>query len=478
MNRPYFELLDISGDRGFEILSDSIHDDAFQPGEVIQVLSLGVGPACKQVLVEHSYNDKDYRSTYYSFYAKKGYRYEINCIRLHFFDERVELLAGHQLRFSRPVHDESYFGFMVLRPTRLNTIGRSVLKPKLMRAFQGQIIQHEYEVHLLGHSLHVSGFPYMSQHTDIGVCAHVACWAILRHYSERYARYREILTFDITRLAHEFDPGGLIPSKGLRLENAERIFASAGTYPVMVTKDPEDPEAFYRQMFSYVESGFPLFVALEGHAIAVIGHLTLTHKPDPPRPCTFAWDLAQGVVAIDDNRLPYLSVLRKGGAPYGCDAFTDYIVPLPDKVYYPAEAVDGIALLLATEPTLGFDPSDLEAPVVRYFLTTAAHLRKFMHDNRSQFDPTLVAVAMELSLPQFVWIIEIASETQWRAGQVELRAILDATAGPYEDQPLFLLHNQNRAYVSHRGGDHTEGHLQLKSPTGAPMSKMLAHLKS
>jgi hypothetical protein len=472
----HFKMLSAVTGSDWNTIASSLEAE-FSPTDVVAELQTAVGDACKQVLIEYLYNDKDYRSTYYYFYAKKGYRYDINCVRLHFFDDQVELLDGHELRFKRNPN-ESYLGYMVLRPTRLNTVGRTVMRTKLMRNYGGLIIQHAHKVHLLGHRIEVPGFPYMSQHTDIAVCAHAACWAILRHYSESFPRYREILAFDITRLAHEFDPGGLIPSKGLRLEHAERIFASAGTFPVMVLKDPSDTESFYRQILAYVESGFPLFAALDGHAIAVIGHLDLTYEPNPPRPCTFTWDRVQGLVVMDDNYMPYLAVPRGAGTPYGCDAITSYIVPLPDKVYYPAEAVDGIALVLATEPALGFDPTDLVAPIVRYFLTTASHLRGFVHANRSQFDPILITTIMELSMPQFVWIIEVASESQWRAGQVELRAIVDATAGPYEDQPLFLMHDNARAYVCDRGGDHSEVYMPLKSPGGTALSKMPGNLRS
>jgi len=68
----------------------------------------------------------------------------------------------------------------------------------------------------------------MDQHRDISVCAHAACWSLLRHYSERYNSYREFLTHDITLMAQEFNPGGLVPSKGLEISHAERVFQSAG----------------------------------------------------------------------------------------------------------------------------------------------------------------------------------------------------------------------------------------------------------
>src|ERR1700676_2790751 len=154
MSAAYFQLVSVSKASGWDDLV-ALLDEAFDPTEVVAALRAGIGPACERVLIESSYNDKDYRSTYYNFYAKKGYKYEINCVRLHFFDSQVELLSGLELRFKRSNRNESYFGYMVLRPTRLNTIGRTVLMPKLMHDFQGSVIQHEHKVHLLGHRLEV-----------------------------------------------------------------------------------------------------------------------------------------------------------------------------------------------------------------------------------------------------------------------------------------------------------------------------------
>src|SRR6185369_6311791 len=108
-----------------------------------------------------------------------------------------------------PKVSDLYFGFVVLRPTRIATIGRSVLSPRIRTGSSRFQITHRHKVHLLGYKLSVTGFPSMDQHTDIAVCAHVACWSILRHYSERYSLYREYLTHDITQMAEETDPGGL-----------------------------------------------------------------------------------------------------------------------------------------------------------------------------------------------------------------------------------------------------------------------------
>lgn len=482
-----FRLLNINSPDDLDEVGDLI-EDAYAPLEVIEELKKGLDPCCKNVLLETEYNDKDYRSAYYHYYAKKGYRYGTSCVRLHFFDGRVELDPnGLELRFnvneSQSSPSETYFGYMVLRPTRQNTIGRTVLSCNALAGFHGSIIEANHKVHLLGHRLVVKGFPWMSQHTDIAVCAHVACWSILRHYSERFSKYAEFLTHDITRMAHEFDPGGMLPSTGLHVHHAERVFASAGCYPILIVKQdnalitgPSDPRLFFRQMLAYLESGFPLWVEIERvmHAVTLIGHTGFTGSISQSAPCHFAFDFIERFVVVDDNHLPYKTIERAvdDDDDYGFGDISAFIVPLPDKIYYPAENADRLAVALATETILGFDHSLLGEPVVRYALTTAAHLRSFMHAHRSQFDPQLVALVMELCLPQFVWIIEIASPAQWAGNTVATRAVVDATASPAEELPIFLMHNAERAYYSDRGGSHKQSYVTLATPKHSSFSRM------
>jgi hypothetical protein len=194
----------------------------YDPSTVVAKLKDGLSSAVKAVLIERDYVDKDYRSTYYSFYAKKGQAYRSDCVRLHFFDETVTFDAK-ALRLGGHPPDQighHYFGYMVLRPTGIATIGRSVLSPDVRSGAKGSIITTNHKVHLLGYTLAVEGFPSMDQHIDISVCAHAACWSILRHYSERWNTYREYLTHDITKMAQQFDPGGLLPSRGLEVSHA------------------------------------------------------------------------------------------------------------------------------------------------------------------------------------------------------------------------------------------------------------------
>ena len=429
----------------------------YAPKRVADQLIGGVSSAVKGVLIERNYVDKDYRSTYYNFYAKKGQRYEPDCVRLHFFDETVAFDPNAlKLRANDDRLADHYFGFMVLRPTGIATIGRSVVSPDVRNGAGRYIITADHKVQLLGYRLTVQGFPSMDQHIDINVCAHVACWSILRHYSERHSAYREFLTHDITLMAQEFNPGGLVPSKGLEVSHAERVFQEAGTFPVHVArgKSAADPDpSFYRQLGAYVDSGFPLFAAMRnrGHAIAVVGYEWKPVGDAGGGRLRYAWDETYSLAVVDDNDLPYRSIpLSAPGAPYSAEDIDTFIVALPEKIFYPADAVDRLApTLFKLGAVIGLPPET--DTILRYFITTGSAFRRFVRKRESEYDVKLVEAVMTLPFAQFVWVVEFATQVQWDTHLVAARAVIDATASLRDIMPLWLFHSVTGALVFNRG---------------------------
>lgn len=424
----------------------------YDPHTVATRLAEGLSNAIRAVLIESNYVDKDYRSTYYNFYAKKGRRYCAECVRLHFFDEAITFdPRGFKLGCEDNRLNDHYFGYMVLRPTGIATIGRSVMSPNVRNGARGSIITSDHKVHLLGYKLLVQGFPSMDQHIDISVCAHAACWSILRHYSERYSTYQEHLTHDVTLMAQRHNPGGLVPSKGLEVSHAERIFQEAGTFPVIVTRSKNDDVSFYRQLHTYVDSGFPLFAAMHArhHAMAVIGYerRASTYNATGLR---YAWDELTSLIVIDDNHLPYCPIPIEVGPhrPYCSKDIDAFIVALPEKVYYPADAVDRLAAAAFTLDGLELPPK--EQTIIRYFITTASAYRHFMRESASEFDPRLLEAVMVLPFAQFLWIVEYATEAQWDACQITARIVLGATASLREPTPFWLFHDRRSVVIFDR----------------------------
>ena len=142
-------------------------------------------------------------------------------------------------------------------------------------------------------------------------------------------------------LTHKFDPGGLVPAQGLQMSQAERVFQEAGTYPIHIARSGASDPAFYRQLIAYIESGFPLFAAMHGrrHAIAVIGY-DFSLVQEVTGTVNSAWDLTKALVVFDDKIRPYLMVGAGTGSEYTPDDIDSFLVPLPEKIFYPAEAVE------------------------------------------------------------------------------------------------------------------------------------------
>ncbi len=462
---PSYDWIDLTAPGGYDRLVDVL-DPEFDPAAIAQSLKSQVTDAVKAVLVEHGYVDKDYRSTYYNFYATKGRRYRTDCVRLHFFDGTVWYDDNRTDIASYDNHPEHrYFGYIVLRPTITATLGRTVLSPDIRLGAHGRAIQSVHYVNLLGRRLAVWGFPSMAQHVDIAVCAHVSCWAILRYYSEKFAQHREYLIHDITKLAAPFDPGGLVPSLGFDVWGAERVFQAAGCFPLLVGKQNIPEADFFSQMLAYLESGFPLFVAMEGreHAVVVVGHSWRKSTVIPERSSSHVWGQVDTLLTVDDNLLPYQSVPLDQceniavSPPYTAGSFDAFIVALPDKIYYPADAIDELSRQIAGWLVSSWGGNKESAELRRYFITTISELRQHTRENRSYMGQNLVGLMMRLDTAQFVWVMEYCSVGQWEQGHVAARAIVDATASPGDPTPLWLLYDEEKALVFDRSSAEVTG---------------------
>jgi hypothetical protein len=466
-------------------------DVEFEPLVVVPKLKAAISPRVHGLLIELGYVDKDYRSTFFKLYAKKGRLYRDDCVRLHFFDAGVAYEdATSSLSSMTGSLEGQYFGYIVLRPTIHATIGRSVLTPDVRVGARGNAIQGEHFVHLLGHKLRVWGFPSMAQHADISICAHVCCWSILRYYSERYPQHREWLLHDITMMASPYDPGGLTPGLGLSALSATRILEAAGTYPLLIGKQVGEEDQFFAQFHAYLESGFPQFVAMseKEHAVVAVGHSWATPGNKPPFDNTHVWEQVDQILTVDDNALPYVCVNRDavtgalptGATPnYDANHFSAFIAALPEKIFYSAIAVEEYS----KDTLYGFLKAIVPMPpksqlLRRYFVTTVSKLRAFALKERSALGTELVNMLMRLKTAQFVWVVEYASFDQWTKGQITAMAIIDATASPHDKVPVWFAYGPQVGILFDREDPSKSPQaVDLNRPKGVPLGRMEQNLR-
>ena len=123
-----------------------------------------------------------------------------------------------------------------------------------------------------------------------------------------------------------------------------------------------------------------------------------------------------------------------------------FIVALPEKVFYPADAFDTLVpKLFMLGKVVQLPPQD--KTIIRYFITTGSAYRSFVRSHESEFDPQLVAAVMKLPFAQFLWIVEFATEAQWEVNQISARAVIDATASHTEHYPCWILHGLKEALI-------------------------------
>ncbi len=482
-----YEWINIDSPDDFEQLQDRLDSD-FDPERIAKKLKASITDRIKAVLLEHNYTDKDYSSAIYGINALKFRPYRTECVRLHFFDDRVDLRDCAQNEDHESTLCNHYHGYMVLRPMLRDTVGRSVLSPDIRVGAHGKVIQGKHSVNLLGHRLSVRGFPTMNPHVEVANSTHVAAWTVLRHYSESYSQYGRNLIRQIVQLSSGSGSAGISPVQGLQVYEAERAFRTAGCVPLTVARNEATvDEEFFGQLLAYLESGFPVCIRLavndQDHVAVAVG-LNWREDADgsPPVAC-HAWSQVKTLLTVDDSGMPYTTVPVENPprdvneSDFTTSDINAFVVALPDGVGFPAEAMSKYSKVVQSLliESMGCDSELIQMP--RYFLTTIADLRHYARNNEDQFGETLVDLLMRLDTVQFVWIVEFTNESLWQEGKVVARGIVDAFASPSDPNPLLLLHNEETVLVFDRTSVQTSAQaLALQRPSGVPLQRMELNL--
>ena len=267
----------------------------------------------KSYVLEDPYIDRDYSTDYSQFYARTFRNHERHCKRVHFFSEDISPLLRRplttaQLRCMGELAQQTYCGFCVVRPLSAAPIGRTVLLARLANGFDMEATvtcRADFDAHLLGTRLQVTGTSFLQQDSRVGACAQVAIWAGMRHMHARH-NYDWVSVADITRSAGppSVTEAVSLPNASDRLSSDAmvRAIAEAGYQPLVLPR-PDLGNA----ILPYVESGIPVILGLDiggtvGHAVTVIGRVFARRKS----PTNRAIDYIPAFIVHDDQSGPYM----------------------------------------------------------------------------------------------------------------------------------------------------------------------------
>lgn len=474
-------------------------DIAINPaaGPIAKILSHLKDLGAQFAICEDAYLDRDFSAEFAEFYSKLFKRYGKLCKRFHFFSANIEpvLQQPSPLALAQGLEaaQENYLGFVVVRPVPHAPIGRTVIRTPTAPASQQSkvLVRAGYEVHLLGATLQITGMPLVQQDSRVGACAQAAIWMAGRHF---HARHRGPW-FSVAQITQEASkPADVTLSRTLpagsgflSLDNMIRALRAMGREPFCLGAIDRDPvtlswiwppeirvaDAIHR----YVDSGIPVILGIAarppdqvGHAIVATGH-TIKLLPAgarlPSRPTRA--EFCEFFLVNDDQRgcslrMPFSEGFTGPPAgtetPYSLNWVHYILVPLPNKVFLPAETAEVVAWdyiedyprrlahLQANGLNIGAAIAQAQAfaaeiaarnVVARTYLTYGWRYRHRLLRNRCA--DTLKAVAVEQELPRYVWVTEFGTSTSLNhldpaRREIFAHLVADATSSQHEDATL------------------------------------------
>ena len=394
----------------------------------------------KTVAVERHYIDKDYRDTFSHYHSKRFSTPFSRCIRLHFFSEsyqRDDFLNSKSVQ-------EGYLGYSVIRPTRPNAVGRTLIAPDHHLLGEADISMTEECVCLLGCRLKVKGFPFISQDADVTVCAQSALWMLCRYFSDRYSIYAETGPYQIGQLTTDYSIGRMYPSSGLQMWQMSEALKRFGFHPLIYNRDNYPSDEFERLLYTYIESGLPSLIGVPNHVIVGYGHHSDFKKSmsSDEENRIFSSKFNDAFIVSDDNAFPYQALMRQGGQfPQSRLSFTDidsFVVPLPEKVFLPAEAAQaGIQRVLKEFRPMSAMFAD-KPMIMRTFLTSVRSFKEHVL-GRGMGNPVVLEAYRQLPMPHFVWVCEFSTLSDY-PDQVWGELVWDATRNAHEPGGWIALH--------------------------------------
>jgi hypothetical protein len=439
--------------------------------------------SCASVVFEKDYIDKDYQDELAIFYCKAFKQYSHRCTRLHFFGKEIPNNPSNPVTDFAPYADH-YLGLMVLRPTDLQRVGRTYIKPTVTNPDIDFITcSATFTAHILGHEFQVRAMPFMQQDTQVGACAQACLWMVARYMSRRFG-HRELLPAEINYWAKSHSARGRhypaesgltfvqmldgLQGMGLSATSYQKISLDesqkhvAKAFPITADSTKE-PDVFSQQLnrqrtakladiaYRYIESGLPVIFGMSNHALVGVGY-----KYDPAASAMIAIQRVPAFYVHNDNTGPYIEMPLFGPIPgtLTFDQIHLIIVVIPQEATLSGEEAERVAVLDIEQTLLG-KPNKNKSTTLRHILSTyrpefaapfssleyRTYLRRsvdFQRDLREDvatrgFDPAVADKLIQLKYPKYVWITE-ASSTQFlnhtsKAQRMCIgRVIVDSTA--------------------------------------------------
>lgn len=413
---------------------------------------------CTDVIIEKHYIDKDYLDEFSFFYSTTFKTYDRFCTRLHFFKGNLIKslgISGTSIKIkditiiNRDALQNTYLGFMVIRPIEKNKFGRTIIQPYIKNDNEEFVLsQTSCKVNLHGVNITAKGMPFMQQDTQAGVCASASQWMLARYAHERFSFKRYTLP-NITAFANRFlNVSRPFPAtKGLNICQIVSSLIQMDFAPIVYDKESGFSEAKLEEIvYHYLESELPVILVInKSHVCLAIGHdLRSQIKPrKTSERIKKSSDYIHHLIVHDDQLGPYLRMPIENSNVKNANFFdtedptlfrTSYttpysfsknvssvIVPSFKKIYIEGVIVEKhvqniltgknplFVLLLQFIKDQTFLPSLLENQIIMrtFFIKSNNYKEKVVKTGTVSLQ--IRQLYLNMKMPRFIWITEIST---------------------------------------------------------------------
>ena len=257
------------------------------------------------IVVEREYIDHDYLDDYAAYYVRCFQEYARRTFRLHFFSESFDgeafgnLLTGAGEALSLSSLQDTYLGFVVVKPLPGATIGRTCLKTYPDDGGRRHYpLLRTYDVSLFGLPLQVESLAFQEQDTVVAACATSALWTCFQGTGKLF-QHAIPSPVDITQAATQHLPDKPELTGARRLPNAGLTTTQMAFAVRAVTLEPHltrvpDHYVLSSTLYAYLRGGIPSILLfwlvdtagekperLGPHAVAVTGYSLGYSQPTP-----------------------------------------------------------------------------------------------------------------------------------------------------------------------------------------------------
>lgn len=381
------------------------------------------------VCIEYPYVDEYYRDTYYSFYARKHSSYNRFCFRLSFFSDDVNDQNFYDIELPG-----RYYGYIVLRPTPRRVIGYTFLTPAIYKINTFAVCLCERSSFVKGRKVTVNAFPFSGQDGEMNSCAEVCITMMFDYFSRRYNKYSRVLPSQIASQLTDSILDRKQPSIGIDIDTIASIMNSFNVNTRLYYKAHTDEEAnknnhyseneFKKLLHIYIESGFPIYIATETHAMLAIGRSNRLFFSSPQ------------IITMNDSKKPYWQLQNE-------NEIVSFVVPMPENILLDVDVLNPIkdlGVVANDYPAAGIEISETGFYNRVYLTTSRSYKSYIVNSGLSQENKNYI---VSTAMPRFIWVCETIKSTDARKviDNIELSniALFDSTDYPSEYNHIIIV---------------------------------------